>query len=384
MSNNLNTMRRRFGGILTLFIVLIGIILLASLAGRFFYFFVTVEQQEVGIQFQGGRIQEIVGPGVYSDAGLFVRLEKVSSQAIPFEVSDAEIITKDKQRIGVVVTGDIFRPGLAEKDLILANWAEYRGLYLDNTAAASRVQSLARQAMKVCVGDRSFDQNVVGTSRDDLRNCINNELNDLISAIGLKIANLVVPEIILSPEVQQALDAIVASRLATEKAAQDQLKAQAEAGAEQARQEGEIRVEQSRIQEQTRQQTILANLEQQRLTAQLAIIEAERANSLAAKETERQVLEAQKANELLGAQLDLDINQALAEAAVARAQSDLARDTLLAQLYQASPAYVQLLIAQTNASALKATDKIIFTPEGVTPSIILPGPGVTPTVDTTP
>ncbi len=384
MSNNLNTMRRRFGGILTLFIVLIGIILLASLAGRFFYFFVTVEQQEVGIQFQGGRIQEIVGPGVYSDAGLFVRLEKVSSQAIPFEVSDAEIITKDKQRIGVVVTGDIFRPGLAEKDLILANWAEYRGLYLDNTAAASRVQSLARQAMKVCVGDRSFDQNVVGTSRDDLRNCIDNELNDLISAIGLKIANLVVPEIILSPEVQQALDAIVASRLATEKAAQDQLTAQAEAGAEQARQEGEIRVEQSRIQEQTRQQTILANLEQQRLTAQLAIIEAERANSLAAKETERQVLEAQKANELLGAQLDLDINQALAEAAVARAQSDLARDTLLAQLYQASPAYVQLLIAQTNASALKATDKIIFTPEGVTPSIILPGPGVTPTVDTTP
>ena len=384
MSNNLNTMCRRFGGILTLFIVLIGIILLASLAGRFFYFFVTVEQQEVGIQFQGGRIQEIVGPGVYSDAGLFVRLEKVSSQAIPFEVGDAEIITKDKQRIGVVVTGDIFRPGLAEKDLILANWAEYRGLYLDNTAAASRVQSLARQAMKVCVGDRSFDQNVVGTSRDDLRNCIDNELNDLISAIGLKIANLVVPEIILSPEVQQALDAIVASRLATEKAAQDQLKAQAEAGAEQARQEGEIRVEQSRIQEQTRQQTILANLEQQRLTAQLAIIEAERANSLAAKETERQVLEAQKANELLGAQLDLDINQALAEAAVARAQSDLARDTLLAQLYQASPAYVQLLIAQTNASALKATDKIIFTPEGVTPSIILPGPGVTPTVDTTP
>ena len=384
MSNNLNTMRRRSGGILTLFIVLVAVIVLASLATRFFYFFVTVEQQEVGIQFQGGRIQEIVGPGVYSDAGLFVRLEKVSSQAIPFEVSDAEIITRDKQRIGVVVTGDIFRPGLAEKDLILANWAEYRGLYLDNTAAATRVQSLARQAMKVCVGDRSFDQNVVGTSRDDLRNCIDDELNDLISAIGLRIANLVVPEIILSPEVQQALDAIVASRLATEKAAQDQLKAQAEAGAEQARQEGEIRVEQSRIQEQTRQQTILANLEQQRLTAQLAIIEAERANSLAAKETERQVLEVQKANELLGAQLDLDINQALAEAAIARAQSDLARDTLLAQLYQASPAYVQLLIAQTNASALKATDKIIFTPEGVTPSIILPGPGVTPTVDTTP
>jgi len=48
------------------------------------------------------------------------------------------------------------------------------------------------------------------------------------------------------------------------------------------------------------------------------------------------------------------------------------------------PAYVQLLIAQANASALTATDKIIFTPEGSTPTIVVPGPGIMPTVDTTP
>lgn len=384
MTNSASALRRRIGPLLTIIIVIIALIFLFYFAGQFFYFFQVVQEQEVGVQFQGGRIQDIVGPGVYSDIGLFVRLERVSSQAIPFEISDAEIITKDKQRIGVAVTGDIFRPGLAERDLILANWGEYRGIYLNNDSATTRVQSLARQAMKVCVGDRTFDQNVVGTSRDELRNCIDNELNDLVSPIGLRIANLVVPEVVLSPEVQAALDAIVASRLATEKAAQDQLKAQAEAGAEQARQEGEIRVEQSRIQEQTRQQTILAQLERDRLAAQLAIIEAERANDLAQKETERQVLEAQKANELLGAQLDQQINRALAEAATAKAQADLAPETLLAGLYAANPVYVQWLIAQANASALNATDKIIFTPEGVSPSIIIPGPGVVPTADTTP
>lgn len=384
MTNSASALRRRIGPLLTIIIVIIALIFLFYFAGQFFYFFQVVQEQEVGVQFQGGRIQDIVGPGVYSDIGLFVRLERVSSQAIPFEISDAEIITKDKQRIGVAVTGDIFRPGLAERDLILANWGEYRGIYLNNDSATTRVQSLARQAMKVCVGDRTFDQNVVGTSRDELRNCIDNELNDLVSPIGLRIANLVVPEVVLSPEVQAALDAIVASRLATEKAAQDQLKAQAEAGAEQARQEGEIRVEQSRIQEQTRQQTILAQLERDRLAAQLAIIEAERANDLAQKETERQVLEAQKANELLGAQLDQQINRALAEAATAKAQADLAQETLLAGLYAANPVYVQWLIAQANASALNATDKIIFTPEGVSPSIIIPGPGVVPTADTTP
>ena len=44
-----------------------------------------------------------------------------------------------------------------------------------------------------------------------------------------------VPEVVLSAEVQTALDAIVQSRLETEKAAQDELKARAEAAAEQAR-----------------------------------------------------------------------------------------------------------------------------------------------------
>ena len=99
-------------------------------------------------------------------------------------------------------------------------------------------------------------------------NCVNvltQSLNTLVDEIGgLSVENLVVPEVILSPAVQDALDAIVQSRLETEKAAQDELRADAEAAAEQARQEGEIRVEQSRLQEQTRQQTLLAELEQQR------------------------------------------------------------------------------------------------------------------------
>ena len=60
-----------------------------------------------------------------------------------------------------------------------------------------------------------------------------------------------------------------------------------EASAEQARQEGEIRVQQSRIQEESRQQTILAELEREKIFAQKAVIEAERANELARVEAER-------------------------------------------------------------------------------------------------
>ena len=365
-------------------VVLIGLVFVLSFAGRFGYFFRTVEQQEVGVQFRGGRIYNIVGPGVYSDVGLFVSLVKVSSQAIPFQVTDEEIITIDKQRIGIVVSGDIFRPNLGDRDRILSLWAQYRGIYLNDDLALARVQDLARQSMKVCVGDRTFDESIIGTSRDELRACIDDELNDLADRFGLRIENLVVPNVILSPEVQTALDAIVQSRLSTEKAAQDELKARAEAAAEQARQEGEIRVEQSRIQEQTRQQTNLAEMERARLAAQKDVIEAERANALAHLETEKLTIGATKSNELLAATRDLDINEALAVAAAAKAQADLALQLALARLLTDHPDYLQLKTVEANASALRETDKIIFTVEGMAPTLVLPGPGIVPTLDTTP
>lgn len=372
--------RRR---LVTFIVILVVVALAVTLLGQFAYAVERVEEQEVGIQFRGGRIHDVVGPGVYTDFGLYVRLERVSSQAIPFQVRDEEIITKDKQRIGLVVSGDIFRPGLAQKDTMRALWSQYRGMYLEDALATARVQDLARQSMKVCVGDRTFDDNIIGTSRDELRACVDNELNGLAGQLGLRVENLVVPEVVLSPAVQTALDAIVQSRLSTEKAAQDELKAAAEASAEQARQEGEIRVEQSRIQEQTRQQILLALLEEERVTAQLAVIEAQRANDLARLDTERAVIESTKANELLSAERNLAINEALSEAALAKAQADLAFEQALAQVFTQFPEYLQLQIVQANASALQPTDKIIFTPEGMIPTLVLPGPGIVPTVDTT-
>ncbi len=365
-------------------VIVVVILFLMLFARNFFYAFERVDEQEVGVQFQGGRIKNVVGPGVYTDVGLFVQLVRVSSQAIPFNVEDQEIITKDKQRIGLMVSGDIFRPNISQADMIQDLWAQYRSIYLQDDLARSRMQDQARQAMKVCVGDRTFDDNVVGTARDVLRQCIDDELNERAKNFGLRVENLVVPDVILSGAVQSALDAIVQSRLETEKAAQDKLRADAQADAEQARQEGEIRIEQSRIQEQARQQTALAQLEEQKVAAQRAVIEAERANELARVEAERAVIEAQKQNELLAAQRDIEIAQSLAIAAAEQAKAQIAVESALAELYAGRPDYVQLLIAQANANALRNTDKVIFTPEGMTPTLVLPGPGIVPTVETTP
>lgn len=377
--------RRLAGGasvFVTIVVVVVIVALLLAFSSQFFYLFERVDEQEVGVQFESGRITGVVGPGVYSDFGLFVDLIRVSSQAIPFAVEDPEIITKDKQRIGLVVSGDIFRPNLAQAERIRGLWSQYRNIYLNDELARTRVQDLARQAMKVCVGDRTFDDNIIGTARDELRACVDAELSDLAGNFGLEIDNVVVPEVILSAEVQTALDAIVQSRLETEKAAQDKLRAQAQADAEQARQEGEIRVEQSRLQEQTKQETTLAQLEQEKILAQKAVIEAERANELARVEAERAIIQAQKSNELLAAEQDLAINEALAVAAAEKAKADLAAQAALAEIYAQNPGYLNLQQVQANADALQPTDKVIFTPEGTVPTLVLPGPGIVPTVDT--
>jgi uncharacterized membrane protein YqiK len=379
---------KRFAGGASIFVTVIVIVvvvgLLLAFSSQFFYLFEKINEQEVGLQFRSGRIHNIVGPGVYSDFGLFVEMQKVSSQAIPFTVTDEEIITKDKQRIGLVVSGDIFRPNLAQRDVLRNLWAQYRGIYLNDELARTRVQDLAKQAMKVCVGDRTFDDNIIGTARDELRACSDDELSKLAANFGLQIENVVVPEVILSPEVQTALDAIVQSRLETEKAAQDKLRAEAQADAEQARQEGEIRIEQSRIQEQAKQETILAQLEQDKILAQKAVIEAERANEQARVQAERAVIEAQKTNELFAAQQDLEINKALALAASEKAKADLAPRLALAELYATYPGFLELQKVQANAGALQTTDKIIFTPEGTIPNLVIPGPGIVPTVETGP
>jgi hypothetical protein len=347
-------------------VVVVVLAVVAAVSSQHFYFFERIDPQQVGVRFRGGRIYQVVGPGVYSDVGWFAKIEKVSIEGITFTVSDPEVVTKDRQRVGFVVSGDVFRPDIGEGGVYEALWPQYRNLYLSDEALQSRVTDLALQALKSCVGDRTFNDNVIGSSRDELRVCIDGELNRLSGNLGLVVKNVAIPNVILSAEVQTSLDAITQSRLDTELATQDAIKAKEQSAADQAREEGAVRVTLARQQEEVRQQTILAELQREKLEANRAVIEAE------------------KANDLLAAQKDLEINKAKADAAVESARAELALETVLAELYRRNPDYAYLEALSLNASALKETDKIIFTQEGTTPTIVVPGAGIMPTVETTP
>ena len=53
-----------------------------------------------------------------------------------------------------------------------------------------------------------------------------------------------------------------------------------------------------------------------------------------------------------------------------QARVDIAKELALALLYSENPDYVALQIALANAQAIKDTDKMIITPEGVFPNLI--------------
>jgi hypothetical protein len=343
--------RRLILGILAIVVLII----LASFIRSFWYFEV-INNDEVGITIEAGQIQGVKQPGIAYDLGLFVELVKIKTSAVPITVDDPELITSDKQRIGLEVSADVFRP--READLVTSNYARYRGIYTDDESLRQRMTAFTLQAMKVCVGDKKFDEAVIGSGRDALRACIDEELSTLAEPLGLEVRNVAVPQVTISPEVQAALDAIVQSRLATEKAKQDVEKAKQEASAQQAVEEGRIRVEQSKLQEEARQQATLQQLKQQQLEAELAVIQQETIN----------------------AQAQLELTQAQQQVANEQALVDIAKELALAKLYAENPSYVSLQIALANASAIQPTDKLIFTPDGVFPNLIFSGGSVLPNV----
>jgi hypothetical protein len=360
--------------LIRLVVLIVVMVLVVILSSKFFYLLKKVDADEVGVRFRGGAIYEIVGPGLYSDAAILAELKTVKVVGLPFSSTDAEVITNDRQRLGLEVTGTVHRPGLEKAEFLMANWSDYKTFYIDDVALVGSMskdgqllqeglmQRLSKQAMKVCIGDRTFDQSVIGSSRDDLRSCIESELTGLVENFGLEVKNVVVPNIVISPEVQAQLDAITLARLSVEKAKQETLQVIEEANKQVALEQGVIRVQAGEKQEQARQDAITAELQKKALEAQKLVIEA------------------QKANDLLTAQKDLEIQTAVNLAAQEAAKAKTAEELALALMYENNPIYVKFLTAKYYSEGFKVTDKIFFLQQGLDPTLIF-GNSALPTFD---
>jgi hypothetical protein len=346
-------------------VLLLGVIFFTS--SHFFGFaWQGISSNEIGVKMVQGQFQEILGPGIYSDMTFFADLVPVSIEGFAFTASDPEVLTSDLQRIGVTVSGTVHNPGLGKMTADL--WSTYRQLYTDPAVKQARMETIAQQAMKVCVGEKTFAQAAVGTARNDLTVCIDEQLSTLAGEFGLDVRNVTVPNVTIGADVQAQLDQITASRGATLFAEQEKLRLEAEAQRNLAEQQGQILVEQGRIQEEFTQRAITAKLEQDALLAERAVIDQHKSNDLASANGDLRIAEVNR---------EISEQKALADTADERAQ---------AAVLQANPLYAQYLQSQVLAQALSGAQTIII-PAGTNPLLMFGGDqlnGVTPTVDVTP
>lgn len=351
----------------------IAILVLVLVLFRPVYILKGLGEQEMGVKIRAGEIVDIVGPGgVYNDIGLFVKLETYNIEGVFFEVSDDEVFTKDMQPVFVEIRGQVFRPSLTaikqtdkdgnvqffSIDEIKKNFVQYRRVYTSDSTLLNQMDGFSKQAMKVCVGQNDLRGNAVAEGRDFLRNCIEEELEKLSRDIGLYVNNIVVTDVKASDQAMIVINETNQYLLDADKAKAQAQKLEAEGKANAVQREAEIRVQQAAAQETARQNVILAGLEEQQLIANRAVIEAEKQNAI----------------------LEQEMNKEKALAAAELAKAELANTILLAEIYQKNPAYFNFLVAQLNASAIKATDKVMIIPEGTIPNLVL-GKDVIPTMN---
>lgn len=350
----------------------------------FGYWFVNIDSTEIGIPTKFGAVIKeldsngnpikdengvekmvVFGPGQYTDILNFgADVTEINISGIQFSVTDPQVALAGpeqkniQQTIGVTVAGTVFRPGITprgvddpkteEDESIPAMnqilWRDNRALYTNDDVLQAKISELAKQAMKVCVGPRTLAAATVGSDRNDLAFCIDQQLTDLAKAFALDIKSVTVPDVILPPEVEESIVNI-------SKANQDaQL---AVAGATLAYAQGQ------------QQQAQIVNQVQVTAAAQQAQIQAQSTQSAAKEQAIQAQINVNSAQATLdGAQLQYQKIQAQLKLEIAQlnAQSENAQIERLAYIYQQNPQYAAVIIQTAFAEGLKSVSKVFYIP----------------------
>lgn len=372
------------------------IIMILTVGSNVFgYWFINIDTTEIGIPTKFGAVMKetladgtekmlVFGPGQYTDIfNLGADVTEINVSGIQFSVTDSQVALAGpeqkniQQTIGVTVSGTVFRPGVlprgtddpetADDERIPAMneklWADNRLLYINDEVLQSKIADLSKQAMKVCVGPRTLAEATVGSDRNDLAFCIDQQLTSLAKGFALDIQSVTVPDVILPPEVEESIVNI-------SKANQDaQL---AVAGATLAYAQGQ------------RQQAETVNQIQVTAASQLAQIEAKSTQAAAQEQAIQSQINVNNAQATLdGAQLIYQKAQAALKLEIAQlnAQSENAQIERLAAIYQLNPQYAAVIVQTAFAEGLKSVSKVFYIPADTKSLNIVGGIGSQTLVD---
>jgi hypothetical protein len=183
-----------------------------------------VATNEVAAQRDGGRITGCLGPGVYTDFGLFTDLSPINSTALTLVVGDKEVATKDTQLVGIDINIQVNRKTDCESVRnMLTNWSN---LARDDRRLEETISNIVGQGIKVAV--RGFTLEELLDDRDGLASAIRKDLEVEAGKFSVQVLSVGVKNVSLDPAYSKVLNekALLTAQIDAERRRQDLIRQQ--------------------------------------------------------------------------------------------------------------------------------------------------------------
>lgn len=200
----------------------------------------SLESNQIGIHMDDGvNPTRLLGPGRHSDGGFYATYVIVDVGIKRFDWNDPSLVTSDRQPVGLSLSISVERP--RDQEMLFAMFASQRDALLDDGALQALVTSRTPRVAKAVVQGKTIDQLL---SRGEAQLELTEQLQAELDQFGIKLVDLGIQDIQVSPSYQAVLEAKAESQAQAEKAKTDTTLA--EERLKQARAESDIAIEESR------------------------------------------------------------------------------------------------------------------------------------------
>ncbi|MBA3533963.1 MAG: SPFH domain-containing protein [Ardenticatenales bacterium] len=223
-------------------------------------YFTDVESSQIGIETNRGEVSDIKQAGGHQNLNPFSELSKIDVSAKTLEWSDPDLVTADKQPIGVTIAVTYARK--RDRDSILLMWNQYRGEAISDDLLMQQVNNRIPSVAKTVTARYTLDE-LLGTAQgeeasgrsviqQDLSERFGPELEEFgVQLLDIRVSNFA-PEQSYLDLLREKANVGLEREIATQRTLQlqEQLKqeeAQTEIELERARRQNEVNQELSRV-----------------------------------------------------------------------------------------------------------------------------------------
>ena len=222
-------------------------------------YFTGVESSQVGIETYRGSVRDIKAPGGHQSIDPFTQLYKMDVSAKTVEWDDPDLVTRDKQPIGVGIAATFGRK--RDKDSVLLMWDKYRNEAISDDALTKQVNNRIPAVAKTVTARYTLDE-LLGTGGGDVggRSVVQNDLFELlepeldefgVELLDIRVSNYAPDQAyldLLKNKAQVTLEQEIAQQRTLQLGEQlKQEQAETEIELERARRQNEVNQELSRV-----------------------------------------------------------------------------------------------------------------------------------------